>query len=260
LFPLVLALLPVGCWRLGLFSLRRCSLLRRLLPTFDYSGRRRCCRRLCRWLLLPPGVLLIFQLLPLLRILLLFQLLSGVLLLLLLLLLPGILLIFQLLLLLGILLLFQLLLLPGILLIFQLLLLLGILLLFQLLRRLPLARRSLLPFDDSGLWNGTRRALGTGTHRRLNAFDTAHIDDANRSARRRRTLTDLLDIGRGERAAGIPGQRRLLPVKRHGSRRRSGASHHRTALHVGWRTRSARGSVRPGTENALSLRRDRWSA
>ena len=80
----------------------------------------------------------------------------------------------------------------------------------------------------------------------LNAFDSAHIDDADRSARRRCTLAYLLDVGRGERAAGILSERRLLPVERNRSRRRSGARHHRPAQHVGWRTRSTRRPCQPG--------------
>ena len=105
-----------------------------------------------------------------------------------------------------------------------------------------------------------RRALWFSTNRRLNTLDPAHIHDANRSTRRRRTLAHLLDLGWRKRATGILSQRRLLPVERNRSRRRSGSRHHGPAQHVGRRTRSARGSVCPGAENALPLRRDRRSA
>ena len=132
---------------------------------------------------------------------------------------------------------------------------------FQLLlRRLLLSRRSLLPFDDGGLRDGTRYTLGTGTNRGLNiglnAFDPAHVHDANRSARWRCTLAYLLDFGRGERATGILGERRLLPVKRNGRGRRSRSRDDRPGQHVRGRTRGARSSVRPGSENALPLRRN----
>ena len=235
-------------------------------------------------LLLPLGVLLLLQLLLLL----------GILLLLLLLLPLGVLLLFQLLLLLGILLLFLLLLPLGVLLLFQLLLLLGVLLLLLLLLPLgillsasvaaavarPAAASvaaavghpavvccccpggSFCRSGYGGLRSGIRlrRALWSSANRRLNTPDSAHIHDANRSTRRRRTLAYLLDLGWWKRAAGILSQRRLLPVEGNRSRRRSGARHHGPAQHVGRRTCSAGCGVCPGAENALPLRRDRRSA
>jgi hypothetical protein len=81
-----------------------------------------------------------------------------------------------------------------------------LLLLPRLLRRLmPSGRRLLL----CGLRNRTRRGLRSsancGLIIGLNTLDPAHIDDAHWSARRRCTLAYLLDVGRGERAAGILG-------------------------------------------------------
>ena len=231
-------------------------------------------------LLLPLGVLLLLLLLPLSVLLLFLLLLLGVLLLLLLLLLPlSVLLLLLLLLLLGVLLLLLLLLLLGVLLLLLLLLPLGILLLLLLLLLLDvllllllllpldvlllllLSRRSILPLGYRGLRNILlRRALWCSAHRRLNTLDSAHIHDANRCARSRRTLAYLLDLGWRKRATGILSQRRLLPVEGNRSRRRSGARHHGPAQHVGRRTCGPGCGVCPGAENALPLRRDRRSA
>jgi hypothetical protein len=219
LLSFVLALLPVGCRGLRLFSLRWCRLLRRRLPTFDYSGRRRCRLRLCRWLLLLPlGVLLLFLLLLPLSVLLLFLLLLLSVLLLFLLLLPLSVLLLLLLLLLSVLLLFLLLLPLGVLLLF-LLLLLGVLLLLLLLLPLSvlllflllllvvlllLSWRHVRPFSYCGLRsNRLLPALWPSTHHRLNAFHSAHIHDTNGRTRRRSTLTYLLDLGCWKRATGI---------------------------------------------------------
>jgi hypothetical protein len=149
-------------------------------------------------LLLPLGVLLL--LLLLLGVLLLFLLLlplGVLLLLLLLLLLLGVLLLFLLLLLLGVLLLFLLLLPLGVLLLFLLLLLLGVLLLL-------LLRLHTLPLGYWGLRN--IRLLPTlwfSTQRRLNTLYPAHVHDANRCTRSRRTLAYLLDLGWRKRATGV---------------------------------------------------------
>jgi hypothetical protein len=151
-------------------------------------------------LLLPPGVLLLLLLLlPL-----------GVLLLLLLLLLLGVLLLFLLLLPLDILLLLLLLLLLGVLLLLLLLLPLDVLLLLLLLLLLGvlllplLSRRDVLPLGDRGLRNILLwRALWSAAHCRLNTLYSAHVHDANRRARRRRTLAYLLNLGWGKRATGI---------------------------------------------------------
>ena len=51
---------------------------------------------------------------------------------------------------------------------------------------------TLLPFDDGGLRDRTLRALGTANCR-LNAADSAHIDDPNRSSRGGRALAHLPD-------------------------------------------------------------------
>ena len=48
-----------------------------------------------------------------------------------------------------------------------------------------------------------RRALGSRSNCRLDAFDSAHIDYTNRSGRRRRGLPQLLDGCCGKRSAGI---------------------------------------------------------
>ena len=122
--------------------------------------------------------------------------------------------------------------------------------------------RSLLPSllltGYGGLRNGIRlrRALEISANLRLNAPDPAHIHDANRSARRWRTLADLLDLGWWKRAAGILIQRRLLPVERNRSRRRSPSRHHGPAQHIGRRTRSPGSGVCPGAQNTLSSWRD----
>ena len=210
-------------------------------------------------LLLPLGILL-FLLLLLLGVLLLFLLLLPLDVLLFLLLLPLGILLFLLLLLLGVLLLFLLLLPLGVLL-FLLLLLLGVLLLFLLLLLLDvlLLFLLLLPLDVLLLLLFLlllRRALHSAANRRLNTPYPAHIHDANRRARSRRTLAYLLDLGWRKRAAGVFSQRRLLPLERNRSRRRSGSRHHGPAQHVGRRTRGAGGGVRPGAENALPLGRN----
>ena len=209
-------------------------------------------------LLLPLGVLLLFLLLLLLGVLLLLLLLLllGVLLLFLLLLLLGVLLLLLLLLPLGILLLLLLLLLLGVLLLLLLLLLLGILLCLLL-----LSGRLLLLTGYGGLRHGIRlrRALWFSANLRLNTLDPAHVHDANGRTRSRRALAHLLDLGCWKRPAGILSQRRLLPVERNRSRRRSGARYHGPAQHVGGRTRSPGRGVCPGAENALPLRRDRRS-
>ena len=189
-------------------------------------------------LLLPLGVLCLLLLLLLLGVLLLLLLLLplGVLLLLLLLLLLGVLLLFLLLLPLGVLLLLRccccwascccfallplvilLLLLLGILLLFLLLPLPGVLLL------LLLSGRLLLLTGYGGLRRGIRlrRALEISANLGLNTPDPAHVDDTNRSARRGRALAQLLDLepsGAGDRDSF---ERRLLPVERNRSRRRS---------------------------------------
>ena len=140
-------------------------------------------------LLLPLGVLPLPPLLLLLRALLLFLLLLrlGILLLFLLLLRLGILLLLPLLLLLRVLLL------PPLLLLLRVLLLrLGILLLLLLL--LPL-RVLLLSLLLPRQW--------FSTHRRLNTLYPAHIHDANRCTRSRRTLAYLPDLGWRKRATGV---------------------------------------------------------
>jgi len=106
--------------------------------------------------------------------------------------------------------------------------------------------------------------LGSASHIRLNIGlntpHSAHVDDANWSARRRRGLAYLLDVGRGERAARVPGERRLLPLKRNGRGRRRRSRNHRPGQHVGGRACGPRSSIRPVAENAFPLRRDRRSS
>ncbi len=99
-------------------------------------------------------------------------------------------------------------------------------------------------------------ALRTATGWWLRSPDTAHIHHSNRCHRRRRTLANLLDFSDRKRAPGILRQRCLLPFKWHRRGRRRGSSDHRSAQHVGRRTRSARGGIRARPENAATLRRD----
>jgi hypothetical protein len=72
------------------------------------------------------------------------------------------------------------------------------------LRLLP-SWRHVLPFDDCGLRNGIllRRTLWSSADRRLNTPDSAHVHDANRRTRSRRTLAYLLDLSWRKRATGI---------------------------------------------------------
>jgi hypothetical protein len=227
------------------------------------------------------GIPQLFLLLLLLSFLLLLQLLLAVgILPLPLLLLLGIPLLFLFLLLLSFLLLLQLLLPVGILPL-PLLLLLDILLLLR--RLLP----SLLPFDDRGLRRNrfrrggvlllpstallafddgrlrdrTRRGLRSGVDRRLlYSPHSPYVHDAHRSTRRRCSLANLLDVGRGEGATGISSQPRLLPLEWNRRWRRSRARHDRAAQHIGGRAGSSGCGVRPGTQNTFLLRSDRGSA
>jgi hypothetical protein len=127
----------------------------------------------------------------------------GILLLLLLLLLLGVLLLLLLLLPLDILLL------PLLLLPLDVLLLLGILLLLLLLLPLDvllLSWRDIPPLAYRGLSNiRLLPAPWISTHRRLNTLYPAHIHNANRCTRSRRTLAYLPDLGWRKRTTGVLG-------------------------------------------------------
>jgi hypothetical protein len=101
-----------------------------------------------------------------------------------------------------------------------------------------------------------RAPLRSGAYSRLNVLDTAHVLDANGGTNRRRSLADLLNCSHWKRAARIPIQLGLLPLKWHRSRRRSGACHHWPAKYGGGRTRSSGSLFCTRAEDAGPLRRN----
>jgi hypothetical protein len=121
----------------------------------------------------------------------------------------------------------------------------------------------LLPSIPSARTTGlVNRILGlpclwSGTHRRLNPPQSGRIDHADLRTRGLRILACPLDRRRRKRPTRILSQRRLLPLKRNGGRRRRSARNDCTTDRIRGRTGCSGGRAGLRTKDAFSLRRDR---